>query len=296
MATYDSATTQMKHLHQRPCWTRLPASGPASIMSNTEPLPSGGRTTRHHLLLLRARWTRLRIYNRALSAAEVSDLYNGVTPTSTPTQTPLHPATHPCPRYTSADATPTQTPSPTATPNCGVDGLVAHYMMDENGGTTLVDSSPPANDGTIYGSPTWVSRPERPRAQPEREHAVRPCSQRCLSQHHGAHHARRLGEAGPADHAGPHQESRQRRHRRLRVEPLYHDLDVADQGRSSGSTRRPHLDTYRVNSTTVYPSDGNTWIHVAGTYDGTNMRIYVQRCDGRHAGRGPAGRHSQQHE
>ncbi|MDI6858851.1 MAG: LamG domain-containing protein, partial [Dehalococcoidia bacterium] len=32
--------------------------------------------------------------------------------------------------------------------------------------------------------------------------------------------------------------------------------------------------TYRVASTTSYPYDGNTWIHVAGTYDGTMMRIY----------------------
>jgi len=33
---------------------------------------------------------------------------------------------------------------------------VARYQMEENGGTTLADSSPPANDGTIHGNPTWV--------------------------------------------------------------------------------------------------------------------------------------------
>ncbi len=34
-------------------------------------------------------------------------------------------------------------------------------------------------------------------------------------------------------------------------------------------------DTYRVNSTSNYPTDGSTWIHVAATYDGTTIRLYV---------------------
>ena len=34
-------------------------------------------------------------------------------------------------------------------------------------------------------------------------------------------------------------------------------------------------DTYRVNSTMKYPADGSTWVHVAATYDGTTIRLYV---------------------
>jgi len=33
--------------------------------------------------------------------------------------------------------------------------------------------------------------------------------------------------------------------------------------------------TTRLNSTTSYPIDGNTWMHVAATYDGTNMKLYI---------------------
>jgi hypothetical protein len=33
-------------------------------------------------------------------------------------------------------------------------------------------------------------------------------------------------------------------------------------------------DTYRVDTTTPYPTDG-TWVHLVGTYDGSRMRIYV---------------------
>jgi hypothetical protein len=34
-------------------------------------------------------------------------------------------------------------------------------------------------------------------------------------------------------------------------------------------------DTYRINSTTLYPIDGNTWMHVAATFDGITMRLYI---------------------
>ncbi len=33
--------------------------------------------------------------------------------------------------------------------------------------------------------------------------------------------------------------------------------------------------TFRVNSDTSYPSNGSTWMHVAATYDGTAMRMYI---------------------
>ena len=38
--------------------------------------------------------------------------------------------------------------------------------------------------------------------------------------------------------------------------------------RSSGNT-------FRVDSSVSYPSDGQTWMHVAGVYDGSRMRLFI---------------------
>ena len=34
------------------------------------------------------------------------------------------------------------------------------------------------------------------------------------------------------------------------------------------------LDTYRVNATSLFPTDG-TWMHIAATYDGATIRLYI---------------------
>ncbi|OCI32672.1 LamG-like jellyroll fold domain-containing protein [Oerskovia enterophila] len=49
-------------------------------------------------------------------------------------------------------------------------------------------------------------------------------------------------------------------------------------------------DTYRVNATSTYPSNGTTWVHLVGTYDGQRMRLYVDGVEqGSAAGPGTVG-------
>lgn len=36
-----------------------------------------------------------------------------------------------------------------------------------------------------------------------------------------------------------------------------------------------NADTFRVDSTTSYPTTGGTWIHIAGVFDGTTLKMYV---------------------
>jgi hypothetical protein len=74
------------------------------------------------------------------------------TPTPTPSPNPTPTAT-PTPRPTT---TPTPTPISTATPTPGA-GLVAAYGFNEGSGTTVHDASVNGNNGTLQGGSSWTT-------------------------------------------------------------------------------------------------------------------------------------------
>jgi hypothetical protein len=75
----------------------------------------------------------VRIYSRAISSQEASDLYQGTASASGPSPTPA--------------------PAPTGIIE---DGLVARWTLDEGSGSTTQDVTGNGYNGTLFGSPQWV--------------------------------------------------------------------------------------------------------------------------------------------
>jgi cell division septation protein DedD len=80
-------------------------------------------------------------------------------PTTTPTPTPAHsPTPTPTPTATAtATVTPTPTPTPTATVTPPLPGLVAAYSFNEGAGITVNDASGNRHTGTLQGDASWTS-------------------------------------------------------------------------------------------------------------------------------------------
>jgi len=153
--------------------------------------------------------------------------------------------------------------------------LVGYWAMEEGTGSTeLVDSSGQTNHGEITGAPTWIP------------------SISGLGLHvDGLNDYALVDDASSLDITGaitlaawvkPAQQATQD----IMKKAVINATDGYELSLSSLSSPtspgtvffRLNQDTsgntYRVDTATQYPFDGLTWIHVAGTYDGSTMRIY----------------------
>ena len=161
--------------------------------------------------------------------------------------------------------------------------LVGCWQMDENGGTVLLDGSSFANNATLYGSPTWAAGiggsyaidfngtsqyalvPDDPSLdiadqitilawiRPE-QYATQDLLKKATN---GAVNGYELSLATTKSDA-----SSQR---------AFFRINQASTG-----------DTYRINASTMYPIDG-TWMHVAATFDGSTMRLYINGVEEAHS-------------
>jgi len=98
-----------------------------------------------------------RVYNRALSSTEVTQLYNA-TSTSYPTggvegDLVYNGANH---LYQFCDGANWQPMGPTST-GAPTTGLVGYWKFDDGSGTSAADSSGNGNTGTLQNAPTWTS-------------------------------------------------------------------------------------------------------------------------------------------
>ena len=161
--------------------------------------------------------------------------------------------------------------------SCDADpNLVGCWQMEENGGTALVDGSSFLNDADVINAPAWGTgkvgsyaldlngttqyalvpddasldltnnitiaawvKPERYETQDIVKKAT-----------NGAVNGYELSLASTTSTAGPMK--------------VFFRINQVTSG-----------DTLRVNSNSLYPIDGTTWMHIAATYDGATMRLYI---------------------
>jgi hypothetical protein len=149
------------------------------------------------------------------------------------------------------------------------EGLVGHWKLDEGSGSTFLDSSVEGNDGTLQNTAgvSWVPAVRglgvdlpgstgRFAYVPDSESLdltesltiaawIRPSQSR---------NATILSKVGG---------------------------DGYELNTTSGGLLEFRLNTgsngtrYRLRSNSVYPTDGETWMHVAATFDGSTMRLYI---------------------
>ena len=169
--------------------------------------------------------------------------------------------------------------APVVTPVAAADAnLVGYWSMDETSGIVAHDTgAAPANDATTVASPTWVpgkvdnallfngtsqyaTTPDEPSlditgaitvaawVKPEMVGSAaipQLVVQKALT---GSTNGYEIGLTGATSTA---------------PQKAYIRFNNATDG-----------DAHRAVSTTTYPTDGSTWIHIAGTYDGTTVRLY----------------------
>jgi hypothetical protein len=157
-------------------------------------------------------------------------------------------------------------PSDPGVPEAGSRGL---WAMDEGAGTTLVDGSGAGNHGSLKAGPTWVPGVHGLglRLDGSSGHAFVP-------------HAESLGLTDQLTMAAwirPEANATQTiiKKARLSQEDGYELSTVKGGGVFVRFNQVASADVYRLDTTTRYPIDGQTWMHVAATFDGTTMRLFV---------------------
>jgi large repetitive protein len=148
--------------------------------------------------------------------------------------------------------------------------LVAHYQMEENGGTTLVDASGTGNNGTIVGGPAWVSSQAglglALDLDGSTQYATAPDSASL-----DITSAITLAAWVRPEKAGTQYLVK----KAINNNTNGYELSLATTGKAFVRfNQATEGNTYRLDSVSSYPTNSTTWVHLAATYDGSTIRIY----------------------
>jgi hypothetical protein len=144
--------------------------------------------------------------------------------------------------------------------------LVGYWKADEGSGTVLVDSSGAGNSGTINLTPTWVTGHLGLGIRFGASAYVTVPSVASLNM---------TGAVTIAAWIRP--EATATAYTQCLIKKGSNTVGAYDIGLSPVGkvfVRLNNSTTFRVDSATSYPTNG-TWMHVAATYDGTTIRLYV---------------------
>ena len=150
-----------------------------------------------------------------------------------------------------------------------LDSLAAHWAMNEGSGNVLIDSSTNGNNAALAGNPLWVDG--------VRGQAV---SLNGSTQYATAEDNASLDIINAITLAvwiKPEIRNTQYLIKKALIGSINgYELALSSDGRVFVRFNQATSgDSYRLNSSTAYPFDGNIWIHIAATYDGSSLRIYI---------------------
>jgi len=151
---------------------------------------------------------------------------------------------------------------------CGIDpSLVGCWQMEEGSGLTLIDGSPNGNNAAVTGSPTWT-----------------PGVTGTALTLSGTGQYALAADSPSLDISNAITLSAWVKPGKLGTQnilkkttgtatPNGYELSLSTPGkvfmRLNGNVN------FRIDSVTDYPTDGQTWVHVATTYDGTTLKVYI---------------------
>ena len=145
--------------------------------------------------------------------------------------------------------------------------LVGYWNMDEGSGTTLSDGSEFSNNASFQEGPIWIAGVEG--------QALRFSNNQFAST--ADHNSLDLSTSLTiATWVKPERKQTQYLVKKAKQNTTDgYELALSNPGKFFFRFNQSAGTAYRIDSQTDYPYDGETWVHIAVSYDGQTMKLYV---------------------